>query len=72
MPYYAYMLYSENHGRYYKGSSSDVLQRLKRHNAGDTISTKPFMPCRLVYVEVFDDKLSALRREKNLNHQVSE
>jgi len=32
--YFTYILYSESLGKYYKGSTSNVEKRLKRHNSG--------------------------------------
>jgi putative endonuclease len=54
MAHYLYILYSELSDRYYIGSCSDLKERLKRHNAGATPSTKPFRPWIIVYSESFE------------------
>jgi putative endonuclease len=49
MSFYTYILYSEKLDRYYIGSAQDVRQRLERHNAGATKSTKPGRLWKIVY-----------------------
>ena len=66
MSFYVYILVSELDGTYYKGYSTDPLQRLHQHNAGETVSTRFVRPWKLVYVELMESKTAALRREKNL------
>ncbi len=39
-----YILQSERNGRYYIGSSDDVIRRLKEHNAGKVASTRSIRP----------------------------
>jgi len=43
-----YVLHSTSFGRKYVGMTSDVDRRLKQHNAGETKSTKPYLPWRVV------------------------
>ena len=62
--YYFYVLYSLKDGRLYKGSTGDIGQRLLRHNAGATASTKHRRPLILIYVEAFPDKSGATARER--------
>ncbi|RLD45773.1 MAG: hypothetical protein DRI86_05185, partial [Bacteroidetes bacterium] len=33
MSYYTYILFSEKLGSFYKGSTSDIVDRINRHNA---------------------------------------
>ena len=63
MKYYVYILKSDKDQRYYYGSTSNVVERLKKHNAGGVPSTKHRRPLHLIYHEEFDDKALALRRE---------
>ena len=63
MAYFAYILKSEIFGTYYYGSAEDVEIRLKRHNAGHVRSTKSRRPWRIHYVERFDSRAEAYRRE---------
>ncbi|PHN06898.1 GIY-YIG nuclease family protein [Flavilitoribacter nigricans] len=62
--YYFYVLYSLKDGRLYKGSTGDIGQRLIRHNAGGTASTKHRRPLVLIYVESFQEKSEATARER--------
>ena len=62
--YYFYVLYSLKDGRLYKGSSSDLLERMLQHNAGRTKSTKHRRPLILIYFEKHDDKETAMKRER--------
>jgi len=48
MPFYAYVLYSPNHKKYYKGHCEYLEERIDDHNKGKTKSTKAFIPWILV------------------------
>jgi len=63
MVYYTYILYSITRDRYYIGSCSDLKLRLERHNAGNSRSTKSGIPWKVVYLETFNSKSEALKRE---------
>jgi putative endonuclease len=58
-------------GKYYIGYSNDVLKRLNRHNNGGVKSTKRDRPWCLVYKEVYEDKKSAMDRERYLKSMKS-
>jgi len=64
MPYYAYILKSEHTGKYYIGSTSNLEDRLKRHNEGRSKYTKSGIPWELLYSEQHLNRSSAIRREK--------
>ena len=66
MPHFVYILFSQSRDRYYIGSCADVDQRLIRHNAGATLSTKSGRPWKVVYTEIHPTKTEALKRENNL------
>ena len=66
MHYYTYILFSEKINRYYIGSTQSIEQRIIRHNAGATKSTKPGRPWNLAYSEKFDSKTEAIKRENYL------
>jgi putative endonuclease len=66
MPFYVYILQSGFDGSFYKGYSENPLQRLAQHNNGESLYTSLKRPWKLVYIEMFADKRSALIREKNL------
>jgi len=64
--HYVYILQSKKHGKLYKGSSSDLKERIREHNRGNVISTKSGIPWELIYYEAFSKKADALREEKFL------
>src|SRR5688572_22545614 len=64
MPFYAYILISENTQRRYFGSCGDLEKRLKYHNSGKVKSTRPYRPYRVLYYEIFESKSEAIKRER--------
>ena len=71
MNHFVYILHSDSKDRYYIGSCADVAQRLLRHNAGATPSTKPYRPWRIVYTEELESKTEALKRENYIKRMKS-
>ncbi len=71
MSHYVYILHSTSRDRYYIGSTSDIEERLKRHNAGATPSTKGGRPWKIVYREEFPTRSEALKRENQIKRQKS-
>jgi len=61
--FYTYILKSQKDGRYYYGSTSDIDKRLKIHNAGKVRSTKSRRPFVIHYLETFESKSEAIKRE---------
>jgi putative endonuclease len=61
--YYVYIIYSASTGKYYKGYTTSPEKRLEQHNSGESRYTRHFVPWVLVYVEIFDEKTEALKRE---------
>lgn len=47
--YYVYLLKSLKRNWVYIGYTSDLRKRLKEHYAGENISTKRYLPVRLIY-----------------------
>ncbi len=64
MNFHTYVLYSEKYDHFYKGHCQDLNKRLLQHNRGETTSTKPYIPWKLVYFESFETRSEAIRREK--------
>jgi putative endonuclease len=64
--YHVYILYSESLDRYYVGSTSDLENRLVRHNNGDSRFTKSGIPWTIVLAEEFRSLSEAMSRE----HQI--
>jgi len=64
--FYVYILQSRN-SLFYTGFTKDLEERLHRHNHGRGGRFTPSKrPVRLVYYEVYDDRASAMRREKQI------
>ncbi len=58
--FYVYLLQSESHqDQRYTGYSSDVKQRLRKHNEGASIHTAKYRPWRLVAYFAFEDERKA-------------
>ena len=64
--HFVYFLQSELDGTIYIGFTSDLELRLKQHNKGHSQYTSSKMPWRLIHSEMFPDKSSAIKREKQL------
>lgn len=69
--HYTYILYSKSSDKYYTGSSKDLENRLQRHNAGATKSTKRGRPWEIVYFEEYDSKSEAMKRESYIKRMKS-
>jgi putative endonuclease len=66
MKCYVYVLRSQVQPRFYIGMTTDFNKRLKQHNSGHTKSTRAYKPWTKVFIEEFDDSVSARNREKYL------
>ena len=69
--FYTYIIQSQMNGKYYTGSCSNIDERIKRHNAGATPSTKPGRPWKLVYSESYQTNSEALKREREIKAKKS-
>ncbi len=61
--FFVYFLRSAKTGRRYVGSTEDVDERLRRHNAGHSKSTKGGVPWTLIHTEAFPTRAAAVERE---------
>ena len=61
--YKTYILQSEASGTYYYGHTKDLNKRLYEHNRGKVRSTKSKRPWKVFYVEEFETKSEAHKRE---------
>lgn len=61
--HYTYVLLSEKDHKFYIGSTSDLIKRLKTHQAGLVDATKNRLPVKLIFYEAYIDKYDSLRRE---------
>ena len=59
-----YVLWSASREVHYKGCTNDLHRRLREHNAGKVPSTKSGNPWVVQYIESFDSKSEALKRER--------
>ena len=67
MSAYTYILLCSN-GEYYVGSTDNIEERLKRHQAGFGCAyTKAHRPVELVYKEEYDTIEQAYQRERQLH-----
>ena len=64
--YYVYIIKSLKDGGWYTGFSLDIENRLRQHNAGESISTRGRRPFILIYYEAYLHKMDAIGREKFL------
>lgn len=53
-------------GTYYTGCTSDLEERMHRHNAGYVEYTKSRLPCEIVFYCCFEDESMAFEFEKYL------
>ncbi len=66
-----YILKSKPTEKYYIGYTSNVLERLNRHNSNREKATKNKGPWELVYTESYATRSEALKREKYIKSQKS-
>ncbi|HQV77334.1 MAG TPA: GIY-YIG nuclease family protein [Chitinophagales bacterium] len=64
--FYVYVLKSQQTKSLYKGQTENVVNRLKEHNNGKVKSTKAYLPWEMVYIEEFESRDEAVKREKYL------
>jgi putative endonuclease len=64
--YEVYILYSESTGKYYKGQTDDLEDRLRRHNHGYEKATKSGIPWKVVWHFKVEDRIQALVLEKKI------
>jgi len=69
MTHFVYIIKSEKNGKNYIGSTSNIDQRLKWHNAGKNTSTRYRRPFKLIYKREFGSKINALSYERWLKNQ---
>lgn len=60
---YLYILQSLKNNSYYIGNSTNLINRIKQHNAGKVKSTCNKRPYKLVFNQEFDNLLSAHKAE---------
>jgi len=66
MFYYVYILQSQIDHSLYIGYTSNLKERLREHNDGKSLATKPFRPYKLIFYEAFLNKGDAKNKETYL------
>jgi putative endonuclease len=66
-----YILYSSHIDQYYVGHTQNIEERLSRHNARRSLSTKKGRTWILVYSETFETRSEAMLREKSIKKMKS-
>ena len=65
--YYVYIMASKRNGTLYTGITSDLIQRVWQHKSGEIKGfTSKYKVNMLVYYEIHEDVLEAIKREKNI------
>ncbi len=64
-----YILFSEKYNQTYVGFTSNLLERFKSHNLlGTKGYTIKYRPWKVIYVEFFNLKADAIKKEKFLKN----
>ena len=66
MPYYFYILHSQSIDRYYIGYTSNLEERLTKHNTHHKGFTGRVNDWRVVYTESYSTKSEAYARERKV------
>ncbi|MCC7298824.1 MAG: GIY-YIG nuclease family protein [Bacteroidia bacterium] len=66
--FYVYILYTEQHKRYYIGQTQNLENRIVRHNSGIEKSTAPWKPWELVLSLQKETRSEAMILEKKLKN----
>ena len=66
MSYFVYILLSKKDNKLYVGCTTDIEERLHRHNLGFVQATKNRRPFLLIHEESFESKSEAFNRERFL------
>jgi putative endonuclease len=64
LPFCTYVLFSEKDAMLYIGYSSNLENRIKRHNHGDVKSTSNRRPLKLIFCEFYLFEKDARKREE--------
>lgn len=61
--YYVYILKSVKDNKLYIGKTTNLVERMKKHNRGEVKATKARRPLKLIFYEAFCHKTDAGRDE---------
>ena len=62
--YYVYVLRSQIDGKHYIGYTTNLRNRMQKHNNGEVTSTRSRRPFELIFYEDFKSMKDAKRREQ--------
>jgi putative endonuclease len=66
MPFYVYILLCVD-GSFYTGYTGDLNERMRQHENGKGAKyTKSHRPQKVAYVELFNSRSSAMKRERTI------
>ncbi|TKC00181.1 GIY-YIG nuclease family protein [Pedobacter cryophilus] len=66
--FFVYILFSQSLNKYYIGSTSDLEDRLRKHNSNHKGFTGTHSDWIIKYSETFETKIQALKREKQIKN----
>lgn len=64
--FYIYLLQSQRNQNFYIGYTSNLIKRVKQHNNGENLATRPYRPYKLIFYEAFLNRVDAKNREEYL------
>jgi len=68
--FFVYILYSNTKEKFYIGQTNDIDDRIKRHNNGQSLSTKNGIPWKLIYTIVLSSRSEAVTLETKIKKAV--
>ena len=63
--YFVYALYSSKYDQLYIGHSDNMQRRFDQHNKGKVISTKPYIPYKIIYTAECASKKDAVLKKRD-------
>ncbi|MGB7623661.1 MAG: GIY-YIG nuclease family protein [Terriglobia bacterium] len=66
MTYTVYVLHSPSTGLMYVGQTAELTRRLSQHLGGESFWTKRCKDWEVIYTELFESRVEAMRRERYL------
>jgi putative endonuclease len=64
--FFVYILEAKEIKKYYIGQTEDLEGRLKKHNQGRNLSTRPYVPWQLKWWKGYETRPEAIKIEKKL------
>jgi putative endonuclease len=64
--FFVYILEAIESKKYYIGQTENLQVRIKRHNEGKNLSTRPYIPWQLKWWKEFETRSEAFRVERRL------